>query len=126
MPIIAISPCSALHDYEESIRRAGGEPRVLDLAADRPADVIASVGGLRLAGGGDVLPAIYGEPAHPAFSAAESGRDEYEIELVRRAMAADLPVLAICRGVQVLAVAAGGTLVQDIPTEIATTIDHNV
>ena len=126
MPIIAISPCSALHDYEESVRRAGGEPRVLDLAADRPADVIASAGGLLLAGGGDVLPAIYGEPAHPAFSAAESGRDEYEIELVRRAMEADLPVLAICRGVQVLAVAAGGTLVQDIPTEIATTIDHNV
>ena len=56
MPIIAIAPCSKLHDYEEAVRRAGGEPRVLDPAADHPADVVASVDGLLLTGGGDVRP----------------------------------------------------------------------
>jgi len=126
MPIIAIAPNKKLHDYEEAVRRAGGEPRVLDLATDSPADVIRSVGGLLLSGGGDVLPSIYGAAAHPTFDAAEAGRDTYELELVRRALEADLPVFAICRGMQVLNVARGGTLVQDIPDELQTTIDHAV
>jgi putative glutamine amidotransferase len=126
MPVIAITPCSTPHDYEESVRRAGGEPRVLDRAVDRPADVVASADGILLAGGGDVLPSIYGEAAHRTFAAAEAGRDEYEIELVRRALDADVPIFAICRGVQVLAVASGGTLVQDIPTEVAGALPHDV
>jgi putative glutamine amidotransferase len=117
VPIIAITPCSSLHDYEESVRRAGGDVRILDPATDAPADVVRSVDGLVLTGGNDVLPAIYGEPAHPTFEASEPGRDDYELELVRRATDKDLPLLAICRGVQVLNVARGGTLVQDIPTE---------
>jgi putative glutamine amidotransferase len=126
MPVIAIAPCSKLHDYEEAVRRAGGEPRVLDPSKDAPADVVASAGGLLLAGGGDVLPSIYGAAAHPAFSAAEAGRDEYELELVRRATDADLPLLAICRGIQVLNVARGGTLVQDIHDELGGAINHEV
>ena len=126
MPIIAIAPCGKLHDYEEAVRRAGGEPRVLDPATDTPADVVKSVDGLLLAGGGDVEPSIYGAAAHPKFAAAEAGRDEYELDLVRRALDADLPVLAICRGIQVLNVARGGTLVQDIPDELGTSVDHYV
>src|ERR1700745_625570 len=110
MPIIAVTPNRKLPDYEESVRRAGGTPRVLDLASDSPADVVASIDALLLTGGGDVLPSLYGAVQHPAFDAAEPGRDEYEIELVRRALEADLPVLAICRGIQVLNVARGGTL----------------
>jgi putative glutamine amidotransferase len=117
MPVIAISPCSSLHDYEESVRRAGGEVRILDPAVDNPGDVLRSVDGILLTGGNDVLPAIYGEAAHATFEAAEPGRDDYEMELVRRATEADVPILAICRGIQVLNVARGGTLVQDIPTE---------
>ena len=115
-----------LHDYEESVRRAGGEVRVLAYDSDRPADVVGSVDGLLLAGGADVLPSLYGEAAHPAFNAAEAGRDEYELELVRRALEADLPILGICRGIQVLNVARGGTLVQDIPSEVPETISHHV
>jgi putative glutamine amidotransferase len=126
VPVIAIPPCSKLHDYEEAVRRAGGEPRVLDLSKDAPADVVASVDGMLLAGGGDVLPSIYGAAAHPTFSAAERGRDEYELELVRRAIDADLPLFAICRGIQVLNVARGGTLVQDIPDELGGAINHDV
>jgi len=124
MPVIAIPPCAKLHDYEESIRRAGGEIRLLDRAVDKPAEVVASVDGVLLPGGGDVLPSIYGEAAHKTFSAAEPGRDDYELELARRAIDADLPVLAICRGVQVLNVARGGSLVQDIPEQLGTSVNH--
>src|SRR5262249_21189859 len=80
--------------------------------------------GVVLTGGGDVQPSIYGAETHPTFSAAEEGRDEYELELARLAIGADLPLLAICRGVQVLNVAQGGTLVQDIPSELPTAIAH--
>jgi putative glutamine amidotransferase len=124
MPVIAIAKCSKLHDYEESVRRAGGEPWVLDLAADRPADVVARAAGILLTGGGDVDPSRYGEAPHPTFAAAEPGRDAYEMELVRRALEADLPLFAICRGVQVLNVARGGTLIQDITSEMPGAIAH--
>jgi putative glutamine amidotransferase len=126
MPVIAIAPCSKMPDYEESVRRAGGEVRVLDRERDAPADVVAAVQGILLAGGGDVLPATYGAAAHATYSAAEPGRDEYEIALVRLALAAGLPVFAICRGVQVLNVARGGTLIQDIADEVGTTVNHRV
>ncbi len=126
MPRIAIAPCSKPHDYEESVRRAGGEPVILDYKTHTPADVVREFDGVLLAGGGDVLPSIYGEAAQSAFAPAEAGRDEYEIELVKRAYEADLPLLAICRGIQVLNVALGGTLVQDIATEMASTLTHDV
>ena len=126
MPIIAIAPCSKLPDYEESVRRAGGEPRLLDYASDSPADVVKGVGGILLAGGNDVLPSLYGESAHQTFEAAETGRDEYEMELVRRAKEADVPVLAICRGVQLLNVAHGGTLIQDIPSQLTGALEHKL
>jgi putative glutamine amidotransferase len=126
MPIIAIAPCTKLPDYEESVRRAGGEVRVLDRAAHRPADVIAGVDGVLLTGGGDVQPSLYGADPHQTFDPAESGRDEYEVELVRRAIEANLPVFANCRGILVLNVARGGTLIQDIPDEVGTTVEHRI
>jgi putative glutamine amidotransferase len=126
MPIIAIPPCSRPHDYEEAVTRAGGQVRVLDYAKDSPAEVVASVDGILLPGGGDVQPAVYGEPVHPTFTAAEAGRDEYELELARRAVDADLPLLAICRGIQVLNVARGGTLVQDIPDQLHNALNHSI
>jgi putative glutamine amidotransferase len=126
MPIIAIAPSAKLPDYEESVRRAGGDVRVLDRASDRASDVMASIDGLLLIGGGDVQPSFYGAAPHPKFDPAEPGRDEYEMELVRRAIDANLPLLAICRGIQILNVARGGTLIQDIPDEVGTTIEHRV
>jgi putative glutamine amidotransferase len=126
MPIIAITPCSKQHDYEEAVRRAGGEVRILDYAADPPADVVGQVDGILLPGGDDVLPSIYGAQAHATFEPAEPGRDAYELELARRAADADVPLFAICRGIQVLNVARGGTLVQDIPTELPDPISHEV
>ena len=124
MSLIALTPYRKLHDYEEAVRRAGGQPRVVDMRRDRPIDVIAGVSGVLLPGGGDVDPMHYGEPPHPTFDAAETGRDAYELELVQRALDLDLPVLAICRGIQVLNVARGGTLVQDIPDLIPEAGNH--
>ena len=126
MPRIAIAPSSKPHDYEESVRRAGGEPVILDYRVHRPADVVRTFDGILLAGGGDVLPSIYGAAAHASFEPAEPGRDEYELELVRLATDADVALLAICRGIQVLNVARGGTLIQDIPTETANPLNHDV
>jgi putative glutamine amidotransferase len=126
VPIIAIAACSKPHDYEAAIERAGGEILRLDRAVHRPADVIASADGLLLPGGGDMLPSLYGEAAHSAFSPAEAGRDDYELELARRAVEANLPLLAICRGAQVLNVACGGSLLQHIPDQIGTLVNHDV
>jgi len=126
MPVIAIAPCSKLPDYEESVRRAGGEVRVLNPAVDAPGDAIGSMQGLLLTGGGDVRPDLYGAAAHPTFDPAEPGRDEYEIALVRLALERDLPVFAICRGVQLLNVARGGTLIQDIPDEVGMSVEHRI
>jgi putative glutamine amidotransferase len=126
MPLIAIAPCSKQHDYEEAIRRAGGEVRILNYETDRPADIVNDVDGILLTGGDDVLPSLYGAEAHPTFDAAEPGRDAYELELAKCAGDADVPLFAICRGIQVLNVARGGTLVQDIPTELPDAVPHEV
>lgn len=125
-PTIAIAPCRSLPDYVESIRRAGGEPRTIDRAADQPADVVSWARGILLTGGGDVDPARYGETAHPAVAGVDGERDEYEIDLVRRAIDADLPILAICRGLQVLNVALGGSLLQDLPSQVTGALGHVV
>jgi putative glutamine amidotransferase len=126
MPVIAIAPCRAMADYLESVRRAGGEPSELDQKRDAAADVVRRSSGLMLTGGGDVDPALYGEAAHPTFQPSEDGRDAYEMALVRAAAEAGLPIFAICRGMQLLNVAFGGTLVQDIPSMVNGAAHHSV
>ena len=84
----------------------------IDLASP-PAD-IGALDGLMLTGGLDVAPARYGETPHPKVKRADAARDDFEITLVSEALARDLPVLAICRGHQVLNVALGGGLLQHI------------
>jgi len=117
MPRIAVTPCKRPTDYDAAIRQAGGDPWVPVIDGDEPADLLRQVDGLLLTGGDDVDPVFFGEIAHATYEPAEPGRDAFELALVRLALAADLPVLAICRGLQVLNVAAGGTLIQDIPSE---------
>src|SRR5687768_12020522 len=111
MPVIGITNCRKLEDYRQSILHVGGEPRIIDASMSIDA-ALAGVEGLMLTGGDDVAPAIYGEQPHPAVRQEEAGRDEFEIGLVRAARERGLPIFAICRGVQVLNVACGGTLVQ--------------
>ena len=124
-PVIGITRCSSLDDYVASVEQAGGRPRVLDVS-ESPRKVLGELHGLLLTGGGDVDPAMYGEERDPSIEDAEPGRDEFEIDLARRAMDADLPLLAICRGAQVLNVAAGGSLVQDIPAAVPSELDHSI
>ena len=126
MPVIAIPRCSKLPDYEESIRRAGGEPWIVESGTNPPGEVIGTADGILLAGGGDVHPSLFGEPPHPTFDPAEPDRDAYEIDLIRLALEHDMPLLAVCRGIQVLNVARGGTLVQDIPSELPGALEHKL
>jgi putative glutamine amidotransferase len=125
-PIIGIAACRTIADYVEAVRRAGGEPRVLDPARDHAREVIAEVDGLLLTGGGDIDPALYGHRAHPSTKIVPSERDRFELELARGAMDGDLPFLGICRGEQVMNVAGGGTLIQDIPSEVAGALTHSI
>lgn len=113
-------------DYLEAIRRVGGEPVELDCERDEPGQVAVRADGLLLTGGGDVNPELYGEAPHESFQASEPGRDEYEIALVRAAIEAQIPIFAICRGMQLLNVALGGTLIQDIPTMVNGAQQHAV
>jgi putative glutamine amidotransferase len=126
MALIAVAQSRRTADYLESIRRAGGEPVEIGAASDGAFDILGRADGLLLTGGGDVDPALYGEAPHPTFEAAEPGRDEFEISLVKAALEANLPCLAICRGMQVLNVALGGSLVQDIPDQIPGAVNHSV
>jgi putative glutamine amidotransferase len=80
--------------------------------------------GVMLPGGGDVRPTVYGADAHPLTANIDDERDALEITLARWAFADDLPMFGICRGHQVLNVALGGTLVQDIPSEVGEDIPH--
>jgi putative glutamine amidotransferase len=123
-PVVGITACSRLDDYVESVKRAGGEPLVLD-PADDPGRSLDRIDALLLTGGLDVDPAQYGEAPH-ATTEVDSARDGFEIPLSRAAVARDLPVFAICRGVQVLNVAAGGSLVQDIPTAVTSDLAHSI
>lgn len=98
--------------YADAVRAAGGMPVIVPNGS--PADVMRYLDGLLLTGGGDVDPAWFGEPDDGTdWSGVEPVRDETEIRLVRAADP-DLPLLGICRGMQVLAVALGGRLVQDL------------
>jgi putative glutamine amidotransferase len=127
MALIAIARNQRMADYLESVRRAGGEPIEVDSGgAEAPAAIVARVAGVMLTGGGDVDPALFGEAPHSTFEAAEPGRDTFEIDLARAAIEARVPLLAICRGMQALNVAMSGTLVQDIPTQIAGALNHSV
>lgn len=112
-------------DYIDALTKAGAEVRVMEGPADA-GDALQGVDGVLLTGGRDIDPTLYAEERHPATQDAEPGRDELELALARRALATNIPLLAICRGVQILNVAAGGNLVQDIPTEVGHMVPHDV
>jgi putative glutamine amidotransferase len=105
--------------YVDAVAAAGGLPVLLPpLGPDDAAGALAGLDGLIVSGGGDVDPARYGAPHHPATSPATSRRDAWELALLDAAAAAGLPVLAVCRGIQVLNAARGGTLCQHLPDRV--------
>src|SRR4051812_39318198 len=105
-------------EYSNAVQRAGGLALLLPpdpvLVRD-PDEVLALLDGLILAGGSDIDPSTYGAEPHPATAGVVPERDTFEIALSRRALELDLPYLGICRGMQLLNVARGGTLVQHLP-----------
>ena len=126
MALIAIAQNRRMSDYMESVRRAGGEPIEVAAGGESPEHIVARVDGIMLTGGGDVDPTLYGEVPHETFQAAEADRDAFEIALTKAAIATNVPYLAICRGMQLLNVAMGGTLIQDIPSQVPGALDHSV
>ncbi|MEV0899044.1 gamma-glutamyl-gamma-aminobutyrate hydrolase family protein [Actinoplanes sp. NPDC049802] len=101
------------HDYVEAVRLAGGRAVLLP-PDDRDPDVLDRLDGLILSGGPDVQPVRYGRRAHPE-TVTHPDRDAGELTLLRAALDRDLPLLGVCRGMQLLTVAAGGTLHQHLP-----------
>jgi gamma-glutamyl-gamma-aminobutyrate hydrolase PuuD len=100
--------------YADAVAAAGGEPVLLPTGAVSP-EVVTRLDGLVLAGGADVDPARYDRPAGPHTTVLRPERDESELIALHAALDRDLPLLAICRGMQLLNVALGGDLVQHLP-----------
>ena len=104
--------------YADALQRAGGIALMLPpdpVAAVTPDEVLDRVDALLLAGGTDIDPAVLGAEAHPETAATAGDRDRFELGLAARALERGMPVLGICRGMQALNVAAGGSLVQHLP-----------
>jgi putative glutamine amidotransferase len=114
-PFVAHEPLDIyLSPYARSVAQAGGAPVLLTREAD-PGAVVERLDGLLLAGGEDVDPIRYGKAAPPNAGLIDPGRDELEFALFEAAVARGVPVLGVCRGLQLINIACGGTLITDIP-----------
>jgi putative glutamine amidotransferase len=127
MPRIGITadPDYDVAEYEQAVRQAGAEPVRLMPDVTRVAADLQGLHGLILSGGEDIDPSRYGSTPHAQTEAASGARDDYELALVREALESQLPVLAICRGLQVANVALGGTLYQHVPDVFGASIVHS-
>lgn len=121
-PVFSV-PCS----YVDTLRAVGATPLVLPPGEPRPGRLLDLVDGLLLAGGGDLDPQLYGGRDHPLLYMISSERDRFEMELAGDAIdRTDLPMLCICRGMQVLNVAAGGTLHAHVPDIFGEQVLHRL
>ena len=101
--------------YVQAVEAAGGRPLLVPPSADGVEETLDALDGLILSGGADLDPASYGADEHPETDGVRPDRDSAELALLEGALARDMPVLAVCRGSQVLNVARGGDLVQHLP-----------
>jgi putative glutamine amidotransferase len=101
--------------YVSAVERAGGRPLLVPPSEDGIEETLAVLDGLLFSGGADIDPDTYGAEAHPETNGVRPERDQAELALLEAALARDMPVLAVCRGSQVLNVALGGDLVQHLP-----------
>ncbi|HZD68106.1 MAG TPA: gamma-glutamyl-gamma-aminobutyrate hydrolase family protein [Actinomycetes bacterium] len=115
----------ATERYVQMLVRAGAAPVILPVHGTQAEEVLPRLDGIALTGGGDVQPSLYGREPPPEVYGVDPERDRFEVELVRRAAEADVPMMAICRGTQMLNVALGGTLFQDIGTELGHAMEHS-
>lgn len=113
------------HDYHRAIIEVGGIPIILPIAPPEVLDqYVEMCDGFILSGGEDVDPQFYNEDPHPKLGFFYPERDESELYLTHEILKVDKPILGICRGMQLLNVALGGTLVQDISSQLKSPIQH--
>lgn len=110
--------------YIESLRRAGAIPLLIPPQPENAGAIVTELDGILLAGGDDCDPAVYGEEKHPTVEPMDPRRQDSDLTLARVARERGIPTLAICLGVQVMNVAAGGTLIQDIDSQLQSEIEH--
>lgn len=122
-PVVSIG-----ESYVRAVELGGGAPVIVapHPDKDRLQAIFDRLDGLVLSGGGDVLPKLYGEEDGGLLWSVDEGRDQAELMMARWALSKGLPVLAICRGIQVLNVAAGGTLIQDVGTQVPDALSHAI
>lgn len=113
--------------YVRAIEDSGGVALMLPpiLSEDSMREVFSRLDGIVFSGGGDINPSIYEEPPHSTLWGLSDDRDRVELKLARWAAHHEKPLLGICRGTQVLNIALGGTLIQDIPSEVPDALEHS-
>lgn len=111
-------------DYVRAVYMAGGNPVLLPPGDSDLSGLAGVLNGLLLSGGGDIDPLLFGEEPLPGIGEVSPERDEFELKLARLAMDRGIPILGICRGMQVLNVAAGGTVCQDLNLKIKKPLKH--
>jgi len=135
-PIIGITPSAGNNslgvrtyniaaDYTRAVERAGGIPVILPLHIEKIDALLDALDGVVFSGGGDIDPVLFNQEQHETASGLDDERDTFEIALMKAAFERDMPILAICRGLQVMNVERGGTLIQDIPSQVETDTQHN-
>lgn len=113
-----------LSEYPKALQKAGAIPVQLTRNTD-PVQIVQRLDGLVMTGGADPDPELYGEAPHPLLGPIERGRDDWELALIRAALAARIPMLCVCRGAQLLNIALGGSLVQHLDdAEAHQRVDH--
>ncbi|MDU1848381.1 MAG: gamma-glutamyl-gamma-aminobutyrate hydrolase family protein [Niallia nealsonii] len=113
------------HDYQNTIAANGGLPIILPFVEEALSiEMVDLCDAVLLSGGEDVDPILFGEDPHRNIGDTILLRDQVELQIIKRAMETNKPILAICRGIQILNVALGGTLIQDIPSQLLDSIKH--
>ncbi|MFT4412272.1 gamma-glutamyl-gamma-aminobutyrate hydrolase family protein [Fredinandcohnia humi] len=106
---------SLANDYLQAIIQAGGIPVILPIGIDEDiSQIVDIIDGLVVTGGGDIDPTLFGEEPHPKLGTISPGRDSLEIAIINKMLMENKPILAICRGIQILNIAVGGDMYQDI------------
>lgn len=124
VPTIGITftgPSKTDENYIQAIKKYRGTPKSL-----YPNDSIGGIDGLLLTGGPDIHPSRFGEKKHLALESVNEVRDKWELALYEEAIKENIPVFGICRGIQIMNVAMGGSLYQDIPSQFTTHLTHKV
>jgi putative glutamine amidotransferase len=113
-------------DYVDAVERAGGRPLLVPPSENGVEETLAALDGIVFSGGSDLDPRSYGADAHAETDTPQERRDQAELALLRAALEHDLPVLAVCRGSQLLNVVRGGDLVQHLPDEVGSNAHKEV